>query len=63
MPFEFAKCDRPEIFIHKELLLPSFLKNTIGLSSLYYSDFSIHAIVLSVFASLIAPFGGFFASG
>jgi len=29
----------------------------------YASEFMIHAVVLSIFASIIAPFGGFFASG
>lgn len=28
-----------------------------------YTTFQLHALVLSLFASLIAPFGGFFASG
>ena len=27
------------------------------------TPFQLHALVMSVFASLIAPFGGFFASG
>jgi len=28
-----------------------------------YAPFQLHALALSVFASLVAPFGGFFASG
>ena len=27
------------------------------------SEFVIHSVILSIFASVIAPFGGFFASG
>eukprot|EP00048_Salpingoeca_helianthica_P014845 m.223833 g.223833 ORF g.223833 m.223833 type:complete len:435 (+) comp16337_c0_seq1:1173-2477(+) len=30
---------------------------------LYYRPFTLHALFMAVFASLIAPFGGFFASG
>ncbi|WVQ76851.1 hypothetical protein IAR50_006525 [Cryptococcus sp. DSM 104548] len=31
--------------------------------SLAYAPFQIHALVMATFASLVAPFGGFFASG
>ncbi len=49
----------------------SFCFNAILLSDEYitpigiitFSEFQIHAMILSLFASLIAPFGGFFASG
>lgn len=30
---------------------------------MFINDFSIHASIMSLFASMIAPFGGFFASG
>lgn len=35
----------------------------IGVYKIYVSDFNLHSMVMSLFASLIAPFGGFFASG
>lgn len=33
------------------------------MGAIAWAPFQLHCIVLSVFASLIAPFGGFFASG
>jgi phosphatidate cytidylyltransferase len=33
------------------------------ITTLPWAPFQLHAIVLAVFASLVAPFGGFFASG
>ena len=37
----------------------------LGLSTptLHYAPFQIHCLVMATFASLVAPFGGFFASG
>lgn len=32
-------------------------------SSIPWAPFQLHSIVLAIFASLVAPFGGFFASG
>lgn len=34
-----------------------------SVSSIPWAPFQLHSIVLAVFASLVAPFGGFFASG
>lgn len=31
--------------------------------TLHYAPFQIHCLVMATFASLVAPFGGFFASG
>jgi len=31
--------------------------------TLHYTPFQIHVLVMATFASLVAPFGGFFASG
>jgi phosphatidate cytidylyltransferase len=33
------------------------------ISTLPWAPFQLHSIVLAIFASLVAPFGGFFASG
>jgi phosphatidate cytidylyltransferase len=44
-----------------------FIENAVrlafGLETFRASWFQVHAVALAVFASLIAPFGGFFASG
>lgn len=34
-----------------------------NITAIPWAPFQLHAIVLAVFASLVAPFGGFFASG
>lgn len=31
--------------------------------TIHYAPFQIHSLVMATFASLVAPFGGFFASG
>lgn len=33
------------------------------ITSIPWAPFQLHAVVLAAFASLVAPFGGFFASG
>ena len=48
-------------FLPPPLLSPSF-SQVLGLSIHLYPA-QLHSFPLSVFASLIAPFGGFFASG
>ena len=55
-PYDFhGTCERPDEFVLRQY-------NIFGVSlSLYPAQ--IHAFVISIFASLIAPFGGFFASG
>ena len=45
-------------FVLGKLLVPSFLQDI-----LWCSEMQLHAIAFAVFASLVAPFGGFFASG
>mgnify|MGYP001558889779 FL=1 len=32
-------------------------------TSIPWAPFQLHAVVMAIFASLVAPFGGFFASG
>lgn len=63
MPFDFPSCETPAVFIHSEYPLPEFIYNTIGIKSIFLSSFQLHSMILSMFASLISPFGGFFASG
>ena len=45
-------------FVLGKLLVPSFLQDVV-----WCSEMQLHAIAFAVFASLVAPFGGFFASG
>lgn len=53
-----------ELTFAQELLLSRFaLQTGYTFSSIPWAPFQFHSIVLAVFASLVAPFGGFFASG
>jgi len=39
------------------------LQTTKSITSIPWAPFQLHSVVLATFASLVAPFGGFFASG
>lgn len=45
------------------LSLIRFYQTRQNVASIPWAPFQLHSIVLAVFASLVAPFGGFFASG
>eukprot|EP00326_Haptolina_ericina_P018155 CAMPEP_0181195858 /NCGR_PEP_ID=MMETSP1096-20121128/15127_1 /TAXON_ID=156174 ORGANISM="Chrysochromulina ericina, Strain CCMP281" /NCGR_SAMPLE_ID=MMETSP1096 /ASSEMBLY_ACC=CAM_ASM_000453 /LENGTH=205 /DNA_ID=CAMNT_0023285521 /DNA_START=351 /DNA_END=968 /DNA_ORIENTATION=- len=55
-------CTPPAVFVVVDYIVPNFLvpllSNTVRLCPI-----QLHALVLGLFASLVAPFGGFFASG
>ncbi|XP_024908656.1 phosphatidate cytidylyltransferase 1-like isoform X3 [Cynoglossus semilaevis] len=57
------ECETTEIFILQMYTLPAVIQNTLGWKTVKLYPFQIHSIFLSSFASLIGPFGGFFASG
>ena len=63
--FTTPHCVPPDPFLPRLLVLPHWLHSLLPVlpHSVYLSTFHGHMMVLSVFASLIAPFGGFFASG
>ena len=46
-----------------DLTLRSVSQTGQTLSTIPWAPFQLHCIVLAIFASLVAPFGGFFASG
>ncbi|KAK7194435.1 CDP-DAG synthase [Novymonas esmeraldas] len=60
-----TRCKRDPVFLQEEVALPLWMQQVSGgrLSTLLVSPAQKHAIVLGTFASLLAPFGGFFASG
>jgi phosphatidate cytidylyltransferase len=60
-PFEQIDCKIPEVFLVKAYEIPfgSFM----GYKTFETTPAQLHALVIAAFASLIAPFGGFFASG
>lgn len=45
--------------------LTALLGDVLGgrITSIPYTPFQLHSLVMAAFASLVAPFGGFFASG
>lgn len=62
-----SQCERPEHFIPVDYTIPLPLRPFMGLfgygATVGIRPFQFHIVMLGVFASLIAPFGGFFASG
>ncbi|EGR34460.1 phosphatidate cytidylyltransferase, putative [Ichthyophthirius multifiliis] len=62
-PFIQPDCTPNQIFIYKQYDFPEVFQAIFNIQHIYFSDFQFHSLVLSMFASLIAPFGGFFASG
>lgn len=63
MSWSHNTCQPSDMFNVKEFDLPKFLRFIIPNAKLYYRPFDKHALALSIFASTIGPFGGFFASG
>lgn len=61
------ECERSPVFIQTEYNLPEMIRVVIRLLGLptvmKITPFVLHSIAMSVFASFLGPFGGFFASG
>uniref|UniRef100_A0A8D0G747 Phosphatidate cytidylyltransferase n=1 Tax=Sphenodon punctatus TaxID=8508 RepID=A0A8D0G747_SPHPU len=61
---QFAtECEPSELFQLQKYSIPSLLQALLGRETVTLYPFQMHSIALSTFASLIGPFGGFFASG
>eukprot|EP00047_Mylnosiga_fluctuans_P011134 m.19748 g.19748 ORF g.19748 m.19748 type:complete len:440 (-) comp3468_c0_seq1:48-1367(-) len=58
-------CTPNPVFQWTEMPVPGIVQTVVPWlgPSLSYKPFSLHAVIMAMFASLIAPFGGFFASG
>lgn len=61
--FSIVECDPNPVFIHQIYPLPSFLVDILHTEYIQLKPIYLHTMIISMFASLIAPFGGFFASG
>ena len=59
-PFVFPSCQEGSVFTPKQYNLPFPI---MGNEFIMIAPVQWHAIILALFSSLIAPFGGFFASG
>uniref|UniRef100_A0A452IGV0 Phosphatidate cytidylyltransferase n=2 Tax=Gopherus TaxID=38771 RepID=A0A452IGV0_9SAUR len=58
-----TECAPSELFQIQNYSVPPFLQDVLGRETVNMYPFQMHSIALSTFASLIGPFGGFFASG
>jgi phosphatidate cytidylyltransferase len=62
------QCVPDPVFVSTSYEIPAFLGSVLAQAGFHQATITIlpvqlHAIVFALFASLIAPFGGFFASG
>jgi len=60
---DVSHCVPNPVFISQDFALPSFVTAFTGLHSIAAAPVQFHAVVFAVAASVIAPLGGFFASG
>uniref|UniRef100_A0AAY5K4I9 Phosphatidate cytidylyltransferase n=1 Tax=Esox lucius TaxID=8010 RepID=A0AAY5K4I9_ESOLU len=56
-------CEPSDLFQLQDYALPAALQSLTGWPTVRLYPFQIHSIALSAFASIMGPFGGFFASG
>lgn len=61
--YNYPHCEPNPVFISQLYQLPTNVAETVGVDVIFFKPVYFHAAVLATFASLIAPFGGFFASG
>lgn len=61
--YNYQHCEPNPVFIPQIYQLPDNIAAYVGRSTITFKPLYIHSAVIATFASLIAPFGGFFASG
>ncbi|ANB13186.1 phosphatidate cytidylyltransferase [Sugiyamaella lignohabitans] len=61
--FNHPQCTPDPVFLAQIYRVPPFLQTIINKETIELAPIHIHVMFLATFASLIAPFGGFFASG
>lgn len=61
--FSGLDCNPNPAFLPRAYPVPTALQGVLSRTSITFPPIYLHAICLGTFASLIAPFGGFFASG
>lgn len=67
--FSGMTCEKNPVFFSHEAFLPGIVSDVLTallgrpVITFRWSMFQCHALVMAAFASLVAPFGGFFASG
>ncbi|CEG19352.1 phosphatidate cytidylyltransferase [Ceraceosorus bombacis] len=60
--FGNVQCEPNSVFLWSALDLPQAISQTIHIDAIPYTPFQLHSLVIAAFASLVAPFGGFYAS-
>lgn len=61
--YNFPQCEPNPVFIEQFYALPQNVAEILNIKAIFIKPIYFHAANLATFASLIAPFGGFFASG
>lgn len=67
--FTDVQCVPNPVFIWKDFEIPTIFSTIISsvvgkeIKVIPYTSFQIHCLFMATFASVVAPFGGFFASG
>ncbi|CUM65916.1 uncharacterized protein PRCAT00003568001 [Priceomyces carsonii] len=61
--FNFPECEPNPVFIPQFYQLPKVVSKYLHVDMITFKPIHFHSAMLATFASLIAPFGGFFASG
>ncbi|ODV89412.1 hypothetical protein CANCADRAFT_4036 [Tortispora caseinolytica NRRL Y-17796] len=61
--FSGLHCVPNTVFVDHTYAIPQYLRNLLHRETFVARPIQLHTIILATFASLIAPFGGFFASG
>lgn len=61
--YNYPVCEPNPVFILQLYQIPANFAEYVGKDVFFFKPIYFHAAVLATFASLIAPFGGFFASG
>ncbi|KAK4531470.1 hypothetical protein CCYA_CCYA08G2327 [Cyanidiococcus yangmingshanensis] len=56
-------CTTPTTFLPRPYAVPLWAQRFLGRQVILMSPMLIHGVVLAAFASIVGPFGGFFASG
>jgi phosphatidate cytidylyltransferase len=59
-PFVFPHCELDTVYLPQQYSLPVSI---LGYAHIWISNAQLHSLVIALFSSLIAPFGGFFGSG
>ena len=57
------RCTPHPLFVFEKVAVPHAIAAVSGVAFVRLCPMQTHALVMSIFASLLAPFGGFFASG